>query len=181
MPVFELKPWKENMDLELCGATFCFQLRDKEHRIYVFYHEYGDKGSITLDISFQKIEGYKNYVKNIIEFDLPPNAFNENSRLWNIYKSVLEMYEDKKEVNINLKWEDEGIMANVTTTLEKDSVYVMLKLINGPHKLFFSASFDDEHPEDVLRRLMKDAAGFYVLFKEYVKNKPADQELQEKT
>jgi len=173
MAIFELKPWEGNIELELCSARYCFELRDREHYVHAYYEEYGDKGSIALDIDLQKKEGYKEYVKKFIEFDLPnvlldaPNDL--NGEFYTAYKSAIVLYREKKKASINTNWEDDGISISFTIMVLKRSVNIMLRAIYGPYHLYFDSDATTKKVEEEAERLVRDAIGMYLLFKEYVK------------
>jgi hypothetical protein len=178
MTVFTLRPWENNwqgdIELELCGAAFCFELKDKEHRVSAFYHEYGDRGSITLDISFQKANGYKDYIKKMVELDLPPTPLDKNPQFYTIYKTVMDLFNEKRDVNLATKWEGEGGHINTTVVLDKRRVYVLFKAVEGPHKIYYQADIDTKEHDRWLRHFLINAAGLYLLFKEYAKGGSAD-------
>jgi hypothetical protein len=176
-----LKPWKEDTELELCGTTFCFELKDKGHRVNAFYHEYGDKGSMTLDVSLQKEGNYKDYVKKMVELDLPTVPVDKSPQFFSIYKTATELFNEKRDVNLVTKWEDEGAHLSTTVILDKRRVYVLFRAVWGPHKVYYQADTDTKEHDRWLRHFLINAAGLYQLFREYVKGGPANQELQEKT
>jgi hypothetical protein len=181
MPTFELKPWKEDTELELCGSTFCFELKDKGHRVYAFYHEYGDKGSMTLDVDLQKANGYKDVIRKMAELDLPTMPLDKNPQFYTIYKTVTELFNEKRDVNLVTKWEDQGVNLSTTVILDKRRVYVLFRAVYGPHRLYYQADTDTKEHDRWLRHFLINAAGLYQLFREYVKGESANQELQEKT
>ena len=98
--LFRSKPWETGTEAELCGAQFCFELRDKEHSVYAYYEESGEKGSMALEVSLQKLDDYKEYVKKFIEFDLPSiplDAPNElNGDFYIAYKSAVMLHKERK-------------------------------------------------------------------------------------
>ena len=181
MPIFELKPWEGDIELELCGTTTCFELKDKGHRIKVFYHEVGDRGSMTLDVDLQKEDGYKDYVKKIVELDLPPVPVDKYPQFFSIYKTAKELFDEKKDVNLATKWEDGGGHIGATVILDKKRVYVLFRAVWGPHRIYYQVDTDTKEHDRWLRKFLIEAAGMYQLFKEYVKSGSAGQELQEKT
>jgi hypothetical protein len=181
MLIFKLRPWKEDTELELCGTMFCFELKDKGHRLNIFYHEYGDKGSMTLDVSLQKGGNYKDYVKKMIELDLPPVSVDKNPQFFSIYKTAAELFSEKRDVNLVTKWEDEGVHLSTTVILDKRRVYVLFRAVWGSHKIYYQADTDTKEHDRWLRHFLINAAGLYQLFREYIKRESANQELQEKT
>ena len=173
MPVFELKPWEGDIELELCGAQFCFELKDKEHRVHAYYEEFGEKGSITLDVNLQKLNGYKEYVKKFIEFDLPSiplDAPNEiNGDFYIAYKSAVMLHKERKKVSIHTSWESDGITVSFLLMMLRRSVDVTFRATYGPHKLHYDADATTKKVEEAAERLVRNAVGLYALFKEYVK------------
>jgi hypothetical protein len=181
MPVFKLEPWGEKAEVEMCGTTFCIELKDKEHRINVFYHEHGDRGGLTLDISLQKKEGYKEYVKKMVEFDLPPVPLNEGSPFFSTYEAAVKLFKEGKHVNLVAKWEHEGVWIGVTVILDNKRVYMLFRAVCGPHKLYYQSDIDTKEHDRWLRHFLINAAGLYLLFREYIKTEELGQPLQEKT
>jgi len=173
VPVFELKPWEGGIEFEVCGAQFCFELRDKERSVYVYYEEFGEKGSIALDVNLQKLDGYKEYVKKFIEFDLPSiplDAPNEiNGDFYIAYKSAVMLYKERKKVSIHTNWESNDITVSFTIMMLKRSVDVMLRIMYGPYRLYYDAYTVTKNMEEAAERLVRNAVGLYALFKEYVK------------
>jgi len=175
MPVFNLEPWEGDIELELCGGQFCFELRDKEHSVYAYYEESGEKGSMALEVSLQKLDGYKEYVKKFIEFDLPSvplDAPNElNGDFYVAYKSAITLHKEKKKVSIHTHWESDGITVSFTIMMLKRSVDVMLRVMYGPHRLHYDAYTVTKNMEKATEQLVRNAVGLYLLFKEYVLQK----------
>jgi len=173
MPAFELKPWEAGTEAELCGAQFCFELRDKEHSVYAYYEEFGEKGSVALEVNLQKLDGYKEYVKKFIEFDLPSVALNapneKNAEFYTAYKSALDLYKEKKKVSIHTNWENNGITVSFTIMMLKRTVDVMLRVMYGPYRLYYDADVTTKNMEEATERLVRNAVGLYLLFKEYIK------------
>jgi len=173
VPVFELKPWGDNIEFEVCGAQFCFELKDKEHRVYAYYEESGEKGSMALEVSLQKLDGYKEYVKKFIEFDLPSVALNApdelNGDFYIAYKSAVMLHKEKKKVSIHTHWESNDITVSFTIMMLKRSVDVMLRVMYGPYRLYYDADVTTKNMEEAAERLVRNAVGLYALFKEYVK------------
>jgi hypothetical protein len=173
MPVFELKPWGDNIEFEVCGAQFCFELKDREHRVDVYYEEFGEKGSMALDVDLQKKEGYREYVKKFIEFDLPSISLSApdelNGDFYIAYKSAIMLYKEKKKVSIHTSWESNDIIVSFTIMMLRRSVDVMLRIMYGPYRLYYDAYTIAKNMEEAAERLVRNAVGLYVLFKEYVK------------
>jgi hypothetical protein len=173
MPAFELKPWGDNIEFEVCGAQFCFELRDKEHSVYAYYEESGEKGNMALEVNLQKLDGYKEYVKKFIEFDLPSvplDAPNElNGDFYIAYKSAVMLHKEKKKVSIHTHWESNDITVSFTIMMLKRTVDVMLRIMYGPYRLYYDADVTTKNTEEAVERLVRNAVGLYLLFKEYVK------------
>ena len=180
MPVFKLEPWEGDIELELCGGQFCFELRDRGHRVYVFYHEYGDRGSVTLDADLQKADGYKEYVRRIVELDLPPEPLDKSPQFHSIYTSALSLFNSGMDVDVHVRWEDDGIVAIASARLKKKTVATHLRAVYGPYKLYYSFDLDTKEHADDLKQLVKYAAGLYALFREYVRGGKPDQGVKEK-
>jgi hypothetical protein len=173
MPAFELKPWGDNIEFEVCGAQFCFELRDKEHSVYAYYEESGEKGNMALEVNLQKLDGYKEYVKKFIEFDLPSvplDAPNElNGDFYIAYKSAVMLHKEKKKVSIHTHWESNDITVSFTIMMLKRTVDVMLRVMYGPYRLYYDADVTTKNMEEATERLVRNAVGLYLLFKEYIK------------
>jgi hypothetical protein len=175
MPTFKLEPWEGETEMEVCGTTFCIELKDRGHRVSAFYHEYGDRGSITLDIDLQKEDGYKDYIRKMVEFDLPPVPLNEGSPFFSIYESAVKLFKEGKNVNLTAKWEHEDTRMGVTVTLDRKRVYVLFRAEHGPHRLYYQSDVGTKEHDKLLKRFLIEAAGLYLLLKEYVKDKPSSQ------
>ena len=175
MPVFNLEPWEGEVELEVCGAQYCLELKDKDHRVYAFYEEYGEKGSMALEANLQKLNGYKEYVKKFIEFDLPGVSLSApdelNGDFYTAYKSAIMLYKEKKKVSIHTNWESDGIIVSFTIMMLKRSVDVMLRIMYGPYRLHYDAYTVTRNMEEAAERLVKNAVGLFLLFREYVKGK----------
>ena len=175
MPTFKLEPWVEESEMEICGATFCVELKDKGHRVDVFYHEYGDKGSLTLNISLQKKEGYKEYVKKMVELDLPPVPLNE-SPFFSIYETVMKLFGEKRDVHLVAKWEDGDARLRATVILDSRRVYTLFRAVCGPYELYYQSDIDTKEHGKWLKHFLTNTAGLYLLFKEYVKSESTSRE-----
>jgi len=169
MPTFKIDPWPEEGEVELCGSTYCFQLRDRGHRMYAYYHEFDDKKNVTLDISLQKAEGYKEFAKKMLNFILPPRRLEEHLQFSEIYQSAVALFKTRKKVSINSDWEDGDIRAHFNVLLSEKSATVNLRAVGPPHSLYYGADMSAERQEDALRHMAAEAAGLYELFREYVK------------
>jgi hypothetical protein len=166
---FKLEPWEGEVEIEICGTTFCIELKDRGHRVSVFYHEFGDRGSITLDVSLQKKDGYKEYVRRMVESDLPSAPLNEGSPFFSVYEAVMKLLKEEKHVSLTVKWEQEGVHVSTTAILDKERVYVLFRAVCGPHKLYYQSDINTKEHDKWLRHFLINAAGLYMLFREYVK------------
>jgi hypothetical protein len=148
-------------------------LRDKEHSVYAYYEEFGEKGNMALEVNLQKLDGYKEYVKKFIEFDLPSvplDAPNElNGDFYIAYKSAVMLHKEKKKVSIHTNWESNDITVSFTIMMLKRTVDVMLRVMYGPYRLYYDADVTTKNMEEAAERLVRNAVGLYLLFKEYVK------------
>jgi hypothetical protein len=180
MPAFKLEPWGEEAEVEMCGATYCIELKDKGQRINVFYREYSDREGRTLDISLQKKEGYKEYVKKMVEFDLPPVPLNGGSPFLSTYEAVVKLFKEGKHVNLVTKWEHEGVWIGMTVILDNKRVYTLFKAAYGPYTLCYQSDIDTTEHDRWLRHFLTNAAGLYLLFREYIKTEELSQPPQEK-
>ena len=179
MPVFELKPWEGNIELEVCGAHFCFELRDKEHSVYASYEEFGERGGIAVEVNLQKREGYREYVRRFIELDLPGVSLDSpnetNGDFYTMYKSTIMLYKERKKVSLHTSWESGGINASFLLMMLRRSVDVTLRATYGPHRLHYDADATTKKAEEATERLVRNAIGLYALFKEYIRGGKPDQ------
>jgi hypothetical protein len=178
MPVFTFKPWQGDIELELCGSTFCFELKDRGHRVHAFYHEYGDRGSVTLDLDLQKADGYKDVIRKMAELDLPSISLDKNPQFYTIYKTATELFNEKRDVKLATKWEDQGVSLSTTVILDKRRVYVLFRAVWGPHNIYYQADIDTKEHDRWLRHFLINAAGLYLLFREYIKTEEPNRPLQ---
>ena len=169
MPTFKIDPWPEEGEVELCGSTCCFQLRDKNHQIYVRYYESDGTKNVALDVSLQKAEGYKELVKKMLNFVLPPKRLEKYLQFNKIYQSAVALSKTRKNVSISGDWEDEDIKVHLGILLSEKSAVVNLRADSLLHSLYYGTSIDTEWREDALRHMAAEAAGLYELFREYVK------------
>jgi hypothetical protein len=169
VPTFKLEPWEGEAEMEVCGATFCIELKDRGHRVRVFYHEYGDRGSFTLDVDLQKKDGYKDYVRRIVELDLPSILLSEGSPFFSIYETATKLFKEGKHVSLTTKWEQEGVYMATTVILDKKRVYVLFRAEHGPHRLYYQSDIDTKEHDKWFRHFLIEAAGLYMLFREYTK------------
>jgi hypothetical protein len=51
----------------------------------------------------------------------------------------------------------------------KRTVDVMLRIMYGPYRLYYDADVTTKNTEEAAERLVRNAVGLYLLFKEYVK------------
>jgi hypothetical protein len=173
VPVFELKPWGDNIEFEVCGTQFCFELKDREHRVHIYYEEYNDKKGEALMVDLQKKEGYKEYVKKFIEFDLPsismdgPNE--KNAEFYTAYKSALDLYNEGKRASVYTKWEDDDISIALSIMMWKRVIDLDFSLNYGPYRLHYNFNAQSKQPQVLLAHRVEDAVGMWMLFKEYVK------------
>lgn len=185
MVTFNFVPWKDNVKVELCGNTFCFELRDREHYVRVYYREADSNAATTLDISLQKRTGYEEYIKKMLEFEGVGMQLEDNPRLYLFYKNAMDLHNTGGFVDLLTSWEDGGIKMDVKVIIYKDRVYMFFRAILGPHRLFYQADKHTNEHDKWLQHFLRNAAGLYRLFKEYVstpdKEYTSAPELQEKT
>jgi hypothetical protein len=177
MVSFNFEPWKDNVKLELCSDVYCFELKDKEHRIHVYLREFNDKASLTLDIGLQKKGGYEKYIKKMLEFNILGVQLEDYPRLYLFYKNAMDLFNSGGFVDMFTSWEDEELKIDVKTILYKKRVYMFFRAMKGPHRIFYQADIDTEEHDKWLNHFLRNAVGLYKLFKEYT----SAPELQEKT
>ena len=179
MVSFSFEPWRTDTKIEICGETYCFELKDKEHRIKVYLRESNDKSITTLIVSLQKKEGYETYVKKMLELVASGASLDDHKQMFLIYKSAEVLFAGGSRVDVYAEWEEEGTKMHAKATLGKNRVYVLFKALEGPHELFYQAetevSAGVEEQYRVLRYFLTNAVVLYRLFKEYIKDRPATQ------
>jgi hypothetical protein len=168
MVTFSFEPWKNDTKMELCGNTFCFELRDREHYVHVHYREADSGATTTLDISLQKRAGYEEYIKKMLEFEGLGVMLEDNPQLYLFYKNAMDLYNSGGFVDLFASWEDGGIKMGVKVILYKDRVYMFFRAIMGPHRLFYQADKHTGEHGKWLQHYLKNAVGLYRLFKEYI-------------
>jgi len=173
MHTFELKPWEGDIELEICGSLFCVELRDKGDLVHLYYEEYNDKNGEALMLDLVKKDGYKDYVKKFIEFDLPkipidsPNE--KNTEFYTAYKSALDLYNEGKRTSIFTKWEDGDISVALSIMMFGRVVDVDLNITYSPYKLHYNFNAESKRPQVLLAHRIQDVIGLFTLFEEYVK------------
>ena len=181
MPILVFKQWEkgelDRVDFEICRTTFCFELRDWETRIFVFLSEYCKEGGTVLRAELQKKERYKSYIKKMLEFDFDPNSLEGSPQFLNIYASALSVFNNKSRVELQTKWRENGIEVDVRLVLKERHIHAAMGLSNQYNSLYYSVMEDTDEYKDRLKAVMKDFAGLYALFRDYVKG----GETQEKT
>lgn len=179
MVSFSFEPWRSDTKIEICGETYCFELKDKEHRVKAYLRESNDKSITTLIISLQKKEGYEAYVKKMLELVASGASLDDHKRMFLIYKSAEVLFAGRGRVDIYVEWEEEGTKIHTKVVLDKNRVYVLFKALEGPHELFYQTETevgaDVEEQHRMLRYFLANAVVLYRLFKEYTKDKPASQ------
>jgi sRNA-binding regulator protein Hfq len=175
MPTFRLEPWEEGTYIELCDVWFCFELRDREHRVHVFLNKDEGKGGATLDIRLQKIDGYREHIKNMLYYEVYAMLLKDHPRFREVYEHAIGLFREHREVNLHLKWQDDGIEATMNIIMDRESVDVQMKLAYGPHQIYYSTDKDTENHEDALKELLENAAGLHELFKKYIRSDQLQQ------
>ena len=174
MVSFSFEPWKDNIRFELCSTSYCFELRDQEHRVHVFLREFDGKVSTTLTIDLQKNPGYEQYVKKMLELAAFDLRLEDHKKLYKLYEHLIHLFASGRHVDILFEWEEEGITARTAVTLQKGRIYVSVKADAGPHHIFYQAQTDvqDDIHEYVrwLKHFLSDVARLLWLLKEYSKN-----------
>jgi hypothetical protein len=177
MVSFSFEPWRSDTKIKICGETYRFELKDKEHRVKVYLREFNGKSTTTLIISLQKKEGYEAYVKKMLELVASGVSLDDHKRMLLIYKSAEVLFADRSRVDIYAEWEEEGTKIHTRAVLGKNRVYVLFKALEGPHELFYQTetevSADVEEQYRMLRYFLANAVVLYRLFKEYTKDKSA--------
>ena len=168
MVSFNFEPWRSDTKIELCGAAQCFELKDKEHRIHVFFRENDGKVSTTLVIDLQKKDRYEEYVKKMLEL-IPSGAKLEDHRhMFLLYKAALALFTNEGRSDVYVEWEEEGTTLRAKAVLDKRRVYVLFKAFEGPYELFYQVDADAEDHDGQLRYFLTNAVALYRLFKEYI-------------
>ncbi|ADJ54230.1 hypothetical protein HAV1_gp07 [Hyperthermophilic Archaeal Virus 1] len=173
MPIFELKPWEGEIELEICGSLFCVELRDKGDLVRLYYEEYNDKRGEALMLVLVKKEGYKEYVEKFAEFDLPevpidsPNE--KNAEFYTTYKSALDLYNEGKRTSLYTKWEEGGMTISLSIMMFKRVVDVDLDVFYSPYRLHYNFNAESKRPQVLLAHRIQDVIGLYTLFEEYVR------------
>jgi len=176
---FSFEPWRTDTKIEICGETYCFELKDKEHRVKVYLRESNDKSITTLIISLQKKEGYEVYVKKMLELVASGASLDDHKQMFLIYKSAEALFAGGSRVDVYAEWEEEGTKIHTKAVLDKNQVYVLFKALEGPHELFYQvdtkvgAGVEEQYR--MLRYFLTNAVVLYQLFKEYTKDRPATQ------
>ena len=174
MVSFSFEPWKEDVKFELCSTTYCFELRDKEHRVRVYLRQTEFNTSMTLVIDLQKGDKYMEYIKKMLGFAAPDLTLEEHQHFHHLYKVVLNLFNSGIYVNILYEWDEEGASIRTTTILQKGRVDVSVKADVGPHHIFYQARADiqagagDENEYSRwLRHFFTDVVRLLKLLKEY--------------
>jgi hypothetical protein len=171
MPRLVFKQWEngsvDEVELEVCRDAFCFELRDKLHRVHVFYSEWCERGSVVLDVDLQKEKDYKKYVKKIFEFDLPQKRLDEHQQFFDLYKFALNIFNGIGSSKVHAKWEKDGINVDIEVVLEKGAVRITLTLLHGPNRLHYYEKSSTDNVADELKKIMIRAVGLYAVIEEY--------------
>ena len=184
MVSFSFEPWRSDTKIDLCSETYCFELKDKEHRIHVYLRESGGKTATTLIINMQKKEGYEKYVKKMLELIPSGVRLEDNQQLFLIYKSSVALFTGGGRSDVYVEWEEEGMMIRAKAVLDKRQVYVLFKAFEGPYEIFYQTDaevdVDSKEHDSLLRYFLTIAVYLHRLFKEYVRGGSTSQQLQEK-
>jgi hypothetical protein len=173
---FQIEPWDQVKDIEI--STIYASIRLKEEDDYVEYNhsEYGKWEHVEYKFRVKKRENYKQYVKELAEIDVEvvdlKNLIGTMSYFREIYQEVLSMYRRGVMADATLRWWDKEILIEFSLHAlkgkEDNEVQSILKATYGDEHLVLLRQEMTEDAEEDLERHTKDAAGLYMLFKEYV-------------
>ena len=172
----QIEPWDQVKNVEI--STIYATIRLKEEDDYVEYNhsEYGKWEHIEYKFRVRKRENYKQYVKELAEIDVEvvdlKNLIGTMSYFREIYQKVLSMYRRGVMADVTLRWWDKEMLIEFSLYALKGKEYNEVQSV-------LKASYNDEHlallhwetSEDVeedLKNHTVDAAGLYLLFKEYI-------------
>ncbi len=158
---------EEEVSIESCRDTFCFEIREKFHWVYVYLSELNARGGLVLNVHLQREEGYKKYIKKMFTFELPQNKLEEYPRFYGIYKLVLDMFSGSKTAKVYAKWEEEGINTDITVVVKNRIVDATVVFLFGPNRLYYHIDSNTDRITDELRKVMINTVGLYTLFREY--------------
>ncbi len=179
MVSFRFEPWRDNVKVELCSETCCFELKDKEHRIHAYYHESTNKNTTTLIINLQKKDKYEEYVKKMLELIPSEIRLEDNQQMFLLYRSTMSLFTGKGRADVYVEWEEEGTMMRAKAVLDKGRIHVLFKAFEGPDEIFYQTDAkvdtDSEEYNKQLRYFLTIAVYLHRLFKGYVKGGSADQ------
>jgi len=176
---FNFEPWRSDTKIELCSEMQCFELRDKDHRIKVYFRKSDNKSVTTLIIDLQKKEGCEEYVKKMLGGIVSGTQLEDHRHMSLLYKSSMALFTNGGRSDIYVEWEEEGAMLRAKAVLDKNRVYVLFKVLKGPYDLFYQTEKEvganTEDHDKILRYFLSKAVYLYRLFKEYTEGKPASQ------
>jgi hypothetical protein len=178
MVSFEYTPWKSDIKFELCSTAYCFELKDREHRIHVYLSESDGKVSTTLVIDLQKRSGYEKYVKKMVEFNTPDLRLEDHQRLYGLYEHSANLFTLGGYANVLVEWDEEATTVRATVILQKDRIYTSVKAHTGPHHIFYQAQIDGDAAVNEysgwLRHFLTNSARLLWLLKEYSRAENSD-------
>ncbi len=172
----QIEPWDQIKNIEISTIYATIRLREEGDYVEYEHSEYGRWEHIEHKFRIKKRENYKQYVKELAEVDTEApslkNLVGVMAHFREIYKHVVSMYRRGTAADIAFRWWDKEVFVEFNLRAskgkEENEVQSVLKASYGDEHLAFLHWETSDSVEEDLERHAADAAGLYMLFKEYV-------------
>jgi len=172
----EIDSWDQVKKLNI--STIQASIKLEEEGDFVTYEllEYGHWEFAEYKFKVKKRQGYKEYLKRLAEVDVDKvdlkNLAGIMAFFREIYQNTVSLYRRGTAADITFKWWDKGILVtfNLYAVKDKEGAEIQSRITAqfGDENVMLLRGEKSEDVEEDLERHTKDAAGLYMLFKEYV-------------
>jgi len=172
---FDIEPWDQIKSFKIATLYASAELKEEDDFVRYEFAEYGRLESIEYKFQLRKRPDYREYLKDFIQLDVDAvdlkDLVGTMSYFREVYQHVASLFRRGISADLAFKWHDkdirvsfflhaarsgEGAEVQSELTAEYEAEYVLLR-----------RSEKAENAEDGLERRVKEAAGLYLLFKEY--------------
>jgi hypothetical protein len=172
----QIEPWDQVQNIEISTIYATIRLREEGDFVNYEHSEHGRWEHVEYKFRIRKRENYKQYVKELVEVDVEPvdlkNLIGTLAYFREIYQQVVSTYRRGVMANARLRWWDEEILVEFDLQAargeEYNEVQSMIKASCNNEYLVFLHWEKSEDVEEDLKSHTVDAAGLYMLFKEYI-------------
>jgi hypothetical protein len=172
----QIEPWDQIRNIEISTIYATIKLNEEDDFIRYEHSEYGRWEYVEYKFHIRKRENYKQYVKELAEIDIEvvdlKNLIGTMAYFREVYQQALSMHRRGVMVDVTLRWWDKEILVefslHATKDKENNEVQSVVKASYNDEHLAFLHWVTSEDIEEDLKDHTVNAAGLYMLFKEYV-------------